>query len=137
LIIYSWWVLNYYNFIECTGLYCTSIFNLLFYSIIFVFFEDPSDEEIHFAVGGRSETTPMTASPSTSASRPRQQNQVFPNSVNKYDIYFFYSNLLFLLINYINCRSSKTTETASSVSKDKWCLTSNHIIFSYIWTFIN
>ncbi|KAL4083542.1 hypothetical protein QTP88_028863 [Uroleucon formosanum] len=62
---------------------------------------DTSDEEVNFVVGTRRETTPMTASPSSSASRPRQRNPVLPNSANK---------------------SSETNETASSVSKDKWCL---------------
>ncbi|KAL4083551.1 hypothetical protein QTP88_028867 [Uroleucon formosanum] len=62
---------------------------------------DTSDEEVNFVVGTRRETTTMTASPSSSASRPRQRNPVLPNSANK---------------------SSETNETASSVSKDKWCL---------------
>ncbi|KAL4112377.1 hypothetical protein QTP88_016181 [Uroleucon formosanum] len=63
---------------------------------------DTSDEdEIRFIVGTRRETTPMTGSPSSSASRPRQRNPVLPNSANK---------------------SSETNEIASSVSKDKWCL---------------
>ncbi|XP_001943872.1 probable E3 ubiquitin-protein ligase makorin-2 isoform X1 [Acyrthosiphon pisum] len=62
---------------------------------------DTSDEEIHFVIGARRETTPMTASPSSSASRPRQRNQVLPDSANK---------------------PLETTETASSASKDKWCL---------------
>ncbi|KAL4083934.1 hypothetical protein QTP88_029250 [Uroleucon formosanum] len=59
---------------------------------------DTSDEEVNFVVGTRRETTPMTPSPSSNASRPRQRNPVLPNSANK------------------------LSETATSVSKDNWCL---------------
>ncbi|CAI6357603.1 unnamed protein product [Macrosiphum euphorbiae] len=62
---------------------------------------DTSAEEINFVVGSRRETTPMTASPNRSNSRPRQINQVLPNSGNK---------------------SSETHETAPSEYKGKWCL---------------
>ncbi|KAL4153647.1 hypothetical protein QTP88_001480 [Uroleucon formosanum] len=62
---------------------------------------DTSDEGVNFVVGTRRETTPMTALPISSTSRPRQIIPVLPNSVNK---------------------STETNETASSVSKDKWCL---------------
>jgi len=59
---------------------------------VFVFIADTLDDEIHIPVDTRRETTPMTASPSSSASRlGRYEN--LPDSANKYDIHFFYSNL--------------------------------------------
>jgi len=85
----------YWRVLHINFQFTYDIFNLLFYSIIFVFLEDTSDEEIHFVVGARRETTPMTASPSSSASRPRQRNQVLPDSANKYDIYIFILTCLY------------------------------------------
>jgi len=48
-------------------------------------------------MAARRETTPMTASPSSSASRPRQINQVLPNTEKKYNIFFYLS--IFVLAN--------------------------------------
>ncbi|KAL5239040.1 hypothetical protein ACI65C_006450 [Semiaphis heraclei] len=60
---------------------------------------DSSDGESSFAVTKSRETTSTAASTSSSASRPKQKNQVLPNSANK------------------------SSETKAATPKDKWSLT--------------
>ncbi|KAL5239176.1 hypothetical protein ACI65C_006586 [Semiaphis heraclei] len=63
---------------------------------------DSSDGESSFAVTKSRETTSTAASTSSSASRPKQKNQVLPNSANK------------------------SSETKAATPKDKWSLTINN-----------
>ncbi|XP_026813916.1 uncharacterized protein LOC113554325 isoform X3 [Rhopalosiphum maidis] len=60
------------------------------------------EEEISFSIAARRETTPMTASPSSSASRPRQRNQVLPNT------------------------AKKSPETNKTATQNKWSLKNNN-----------
>ncbi|XP_022183446.1 E3 ubiquitin-protein ligase rnf8-B isoform X2 [Myzus persicae] len=64
--------------------------------------QDTSDDEGSFVVAIGRETTPVTASPSSSASRPSQKNQVPPNSANK------------------------SSESKVTASQDKWSLKNNN-----------
>ncbi|XP_060845285.1 E3 ubiquitin-protein ligase CHFR-like [Rhopalosiphum padi] len=67
--------------------------------------ESSDHDEISFLMAERRATTPITASPSTSASRPRQINQVLPNTANK---------------------SPEMAETNKTATQDKWILQNNY-----------
>uniref|UniRef100_A0A2S2NV50 E3 ubiquitin-protein ligase n=1 Tax=Schizaphis graminum TaxID=13262 RepID=A0A2S2NV50_SCHGA len=61
------------------------------------------DDKIRFpSFAARRKTTSMTASPSSSASRPRQRNQVLPNTANK------------------------SPETNKTATQDKWIIQNNY-----------
>ncbi|XP_026819601.1 uncharacterized protein LOC113558341 [Rhopalosiphum maidis] len=63
---------------------------------------ESSDDEVIFPMAARRETTLMTASPSSSVSRPRQINQVLPNT------------------------AKKSPETNKTATEDKWILQNNY-----------
>ncbi|XP_060847118.1 E3 ubiquitin-protein ligase RNF8-like [Rhopalosiphum padi] len=66
--------------------------------------ENSNDDEISFPMAARRETTPITASPSSSASRPRQINQVLPIT------------------------EKKSPETNKTATQDKWILQNNYTL---------
>ncbi|XP_026819551.1 uncharacterized protein LOC113558277 [Rhopalosiphum maidis] len=87
--------------------FCVILFDICtsFLSIAEVFIvkaESSSSNEISFPMAARRETTPMTSSPSSSASGPSQINQVLPNT------------------------AKKSPETNKTATQDKWILQNNY-----------